>query len=109
MPALLTNLVAYSCQLSLIAFCAWLATASSRIQNPRLWLAHFQLTLIIATVLPLLSMLQPATSTRVGLLPIVTAAADGDAAAWSARSPLALVITGILAVGRRPRDGRTRR
>lgn len=99
MPALLANLVAYSCQLSLIAFCAWLATAWSRIQNPRVFLAHFQLTLIIATVLPLLSMLQPATSTRVGLLPIVTTAADGEAARWSARWSLALVVTGILAGG----------
>ena len=98
-PAWLGNLVAYSCELSLIAVCAWLAAAWSRSRSPRLLLAHFQLTLGIGAVLPLLSLLRPAKTGNVGLLPIMTAAAGADAALWTARRPVALIVVATLVAG----------
>jgi bla regulator protein blaR1 len=98
-PVLLGNLLAYSCALSLIAIGAWLAAAWSRNRSPRLLLAHFQLTLAVGVVLPLWSLFQPARTTSLGLLPIVTAVAGTEATAWTGHSSLTLVVTAVLAGG----------
>jgi bla regulator protein blaR1 len=99
MPAALSNLVAYSCGLSLIAIASWLAATSARIRAPRVLLLQAQLTLIVAVLLPLVSLLQPAKQPDAGLLPMVAAATGVGSAVWSARPALTTLLAAVLAAG----------
>lgn len=98
-PASLGNLVAYSCGLSLIAIGSWVAAASTRLCAPRVRLLQTQLALIAAVLLPCISLLQPATRSDTGLLPMVAAAAGVESAAWSARPALTTAVAGVIVAG----------
>jgi TonB family protein len=99
MAALLGNLVAYSCGLSLIAICSWMATASTRISAPRVRLRQTQLTLIAAVLLPLISLLQPAKPSDAGLLPVAAAVAGVESAVWSEGPALTTVFAAVIVAG----------
>jgi TonB family protein len=58
-PALGANVLAYSCQVAVIALAAWAAAGVGRIRVPRLLLPYYQGTLVLGLALPLLSTLLP--------------------------------------------------
>lgn len=93
------NLVAYSCGLSLIAICSWMATASMRIRAPRVRLLHAQLTLLVAVLLPFISLLQTAKPSDPGLLPVFAAVAGMESAVWSARPAVTTVFASVIVAG----------
>jgi len=96
---MLSNLLAYSCGLSLIVSCAWLVEASARIRAPRVLLPASQLTLIAAVVLPLLSLLRPAATAATGLLPIVTAVTGVPSTDFAGRPALTTAISVVIVAG----------
>lgn len=95
----LGNLVAYSCGLSLIAICSWIATASTRIRAPRVQLLQTQLTLIAAVFLPFISLLQTAKPPDAGLLRVVAVVAGIESDVRSARPALTTMFAAAIVAG----------
>ena len=96
--AVFTDLVAYSCGLSLMAFGAWLATAWAPVHSPRLQLAYFQTTLVAATTWPLWSLIRPARPIGGGVLPALVSA-DASASTWPAAASAGSAIVAVLLGG----------
>jgi TonB family protein len=96
--AVFTDLVAYSCGLSLMAFGAWLATASAPAHSPRLLLTYFQVTLVAATTWPLWSLITRARPIGGGVLPILVSA-DASASTWSPAGSVGSVIVAVVTGG----------